>query len=52
MIPLFFPLLAFVAGILASPYLDPRPVWWCLPLALPLGMARRWCMLIPVFLLE
>src|SRR5881628_4249974 len=51
MVPLLFPLLAFIAGILASPYLDPQPVWWCLPLALLLALARRGCVLIPVFLL-
>ena len=33
MIPLFFPLLAFVAGILSSSHLDSRAVWICLPLA-------------------
>ena len=51
MIPLAPPLLAFIAGILASPYLDARAAWICLPVALLLGFARRPCFAIPVFLL-
>ena len=51
MIPLAPPLLAFIAGILASPYLDARAAWICLPLAMLLGFARRPCFVIPVFLL-
>jgi competence protein ComEC len=50
MFPLLFPLLAFVAGIAASPCLDPRAVWICLPLAILLGLARRPCALIAIFL--
>jgi len=51
MIPLLFPLLALIAGILASSHLDPTSVWLCLPLAVLLGFARRPCGLIAVFLL-
>jgi len=51
MVPLFFPLVALVAGILAAPYLDPHPVWLCLPLAILLGIARRPLLLLAVFLL-
>ena len=51
MIPLAPPLLALIAGILASPYLDARALWICLPLAMLLGFARRPCFVIPVFLL-
>src|SRR5262245_21685250 len=49
--PLLFPLLALIAGILASASLAPTPVWLCLPLAILLGMARKRCGLIAVFLL-
>jgi competence protein ComEC len=51
MFPLFPPLLALIAGILLSELLDPRAVWVCLPLAGVLAFARRWCALIPIFLL-
>jgi competence protein ComEC len=51
MIPLLFPLLAVVAGILSSAHLDPASVWLCLPLAVLLGMARKPCGLIALFLL-
>src|SRR5262249_11249661 len=51
MTPLVFPLIAFISGILASPWLDPRPIWWCLPIGVLLFFARRWCVVIPLFLL-
>jgi competence protein ComEC len=51
MFPLLFPLLALIAGILASAYLEPASVWLCLPLAVLLGLARKPCGLIAVFLL-
>src|SRR5678815_6045934 len=51
MFPLLPPLLALVAGILASNSLDSRAVWMSLPLAVILGCARRSCALIAVFLL-
>src|SRR5215475_13200035 len=51
MTPLLFPVLAFIAGIAASPWLDPRPVWWCLPLGVLIVLGRRWCAVIPLFLL-
>jgi len=51
MFPLLPPLLALIAGILASNSLDSRAVWMCLPLAVILGFARRPCALIAVFLL-
>jgi competence protein ComEC len=51
MIPLFFPLLALIAGILASANLHPTPVWLCLPLAIVLAFVRRPCGLLAVFLL-
>jgi competence protein ComEC len=50
MIPLLFPLVAFVAGIAASSHLDPRAVWICCPLALLLAIARRPFALIAIFL--
>ena len=50
MIPLFFPLLALIAGILASPHLDTHSVWVCVPLATVLGFARKPCALIAIFL--
>ena len=51
MIPLLYPLLALIAGILASGHLDPMSVWLCLPLAVLLGFARKPSGLIAVFLL-
>src|SRR5436190_3145709 len=51
MVPLLVPLLALIAGILASAHLDPTSVWLCLPLAILLGFARKSCGLIAVFLL-
>jgi competence protein ComEC len=51
MVPLLFPLVALISGILAGPYLDPNPVWMCLPLSVLLGIARRPLFLLPVFLL-
>src|SRR3954469_2669937 len=51
MLPLLFPLLALISGILAGPYLDPNPVWICLPLSILLGIPRRPLLLLPVFLL-
>jgi len=50
MVPLLFPLLCLILGILAGPHLDPNPVWLCLPLAILLGIARRRLLLLPVFL--
>jgi len=50
MFPLFRPLVAFVAGILLSPCVDPLSVWLCAPLAALLGLARRWCLWLAVFL--
>jgi competence protein ComEC len=41
-IPLLWPLVALVAGILAAPLLDPNSVWICLPLAILLAFVRRW----------
>ena len=51
MIPLFWPLLAVVAGILASPFLDPFAVWICVPLAALLAFARWWGLLLTFALL-
>jgi len=51
MIPLLFPLLALISGILASPYLAPAAIWLCLPLSMLLGIARRPLLLLSVFLL-
>ena len=46
-----FPLFALIAGILLSPCLDPSAVWICLPLAILISFAKRWCALIAVALL-
>jgi competence protein ComEC len=51
MIPLLFPLLALISGILAASHLDPTPVWLCLPLAILIGIARRPLLVTAVFLL-
>jgi len=51
MVPLLFPLVALISGILAGPYLNPTPVWLCLFLSVLLGIARRPLLLLPVFLL-
>jgi competence protein ComEC len=51
MIPLLFPLLALIAGVAASPYLEPKAVWLCLPLALLVGIARKHWALLFLFLL-
>jgi len=51
MVPLLFPLIALISGILAGPHLSPNPVWMCLPLSILLGIARRPLFLLPVFLL-
>src|SRR5262245_51783914 len=51
MIPLLFPLLALIAGIVASSRLDAHSIWICVPLALLLGVARRPCALIAIFLI-
>lgn len=48
---MFPPLIALLGGILVSPCLDPTPVWICLPLAILLSFARRWCALLAVTLL-
>jgi competence protein ComEC len=45
------PLAALILGILVSPCLDPAAVWICLPLAILLAFAKRWCGLIAVALL-
>ncbi len=44
------PLIALVIGILLSPCLDPASVWICLPLAVLISLAKRWCGLIAVIL--
>jgi competence protein ComEC len=49
--PLLLPLLALIAGILASPHLVPFYVWLCLPVSIVLGLARRPCLLVAIFLL-
>ena len=51
MVPLLFPLVALISGILAGPHLSPNPVWMSLPLSILLGIARRPLFLLPVFLL-
>src|SRR5262245_61573578 len=51
MIPLLWPLAALIAGIVASPFLNPSYVWLCLPLAVLLAFVRRWGLLITFFLL-
>jgi len=51
MIPLFFPLLALISGILSGPHLDPSSVWLCLPLTILLGFARRPLLVLSVFLI-
>jgi competence protein ComEC len=51
MIPLLFPLLALIAGILLSTQLHPTAVWFCLPLATLLALIRKPCGLLAVFLL-
>ena len=51
MFPLLPPLLALIAGILASARLDAQAVWICLPLAVLLGFARKPCGLLAIFLL-
>ncbi len=50
MVPLLFPLVTLISGILAGPYLNPTPVWMCLPLSVLLGIARRPFFLLAVFL--
>ena len=44
------PLVALVIGILLSPCLDSASVWICLPLAVLISFARRWCGLVAVIL--
>jgi competence protein ComEC len=44
------PLFALIVGILLSPCLDPAAVWICLPLAILISFAKRWCALIAVAL--
>ncbi len=51
MIPLLFPLLALIAGILASAHLHPVSVWLCLPLAILVGFVWKPCGLLAVFFL-
>jgi competence protein ComEC len=51
MIPLLFPLVSLIFGILAGPQLDSRALWLCFPLTVLLGIARRPLLLLPVFLL-
>ena len=48
--PLFLTLLALVAGILASPYLDNRYLWIAFPLALAIASVRPRFALIAVLL--
>jgi len=50
MVPLLYPLVSLISGILAGPYLDARSLWLCLPLAILLGIAKRPLLLLPVFL--
>jgi competence protein ComEC len=50
MIPLLPALLALIAGIVSSSHLDARAVLICLPLAVLLGIARKPCALLAVFL--
>lgn len=50
MVPLLFPLVTLISGILAGPYLNPTPVWMCLPLSVLLGIARRPLFLLAAFL--
>ncbi len=47
---LFLPLVALVVGIAVSQCLDTAYVWVCLPLAILISFARRWCGLIAVAL--
>jgi len=49
-IPLFWPLAAFVAGILISPFVDPSSIWICLPLVILLAFARHWGVLLSFLL--
>src|SRR5678815_3090641 len=51
MIPLLLPLLALIAGIVASCRLDAHSIWICVPLAVLLGVARRPWALMAIFLL-
>src|SRR5689334_11455985 len=51
MIPLLWPLIALVCGILAAPFLDSHAVWICLPLAGLIAMARWWGLLLVFALL-
>ncbi len=51
MIPLLWPLAALIAGIVASPFLDPFYVWLCFPLSVLLAFVRRWGLLLTFFLL-
>ena len=44
------PLIALIVGILLSPCLEPASVWICLPLAVLISFAKRWCGLIAVIL--
>jgi len=46
-----FPLFSLIVGILISPCLDPAAVWICLPLAILISFAKRWCALIAIALL-
>jgi competence protein ComEC len=48
---LFPPLIALIAGILLAPCLHPTYVWTCVPLAILISFARRWCGLIAVALI-
>jgi competence protein ComEC len=43
MLPLLWPLVAAIAGILISPFLEPHAVWLCLPLAVLLAFATKKC---------
>ena len=51
MIPLLFPLLALISGVLSAPHLVPSMTWLCLPLSILIGWARRPLLLLSVFLL-
>ena len=51
MLPLLWPLVALICGIIAARFLDPHAVWVCLPLACLIAVARRWGLLLVFALL-
>jgi competence protein ComEC len=50
MFPMLLPLIALIAGILASPFLEPHSVWISLSLSVPIALVRKPCALIVIFL--